>query len=204
LNTNYEALYDRILCRVDQGAYLAWADAVDPSQQPAMAEIGAYIQSPGYRPQTARQLAQEFHRSGKIDRIMYLSALHVIAMSPAVSDYTEAARLIAEKELTAIQQGGPRLQVHLASVERHRGALAFLSREYGVALDYFSRAFERQRSPGNLGNVLAALIRLGDVAEARELLGRIRGGLQPKLVSALDDMIRIDPDLALLRPEIPS
>jgi len=204
MNLNYEALYDRILHRVDQGAYLAWADAVEAGQQAPMAEIGAYIQSPGFRPQTARQMAHEFHRAGRIDRVLYLSALHVIAMSPAVSDYTEAARLIAEKELVAIQQGGPRLQVHLASVDRHRGALAFLLKQYEVALDYFSRAFERQRSPGNLGNVLAALIRLGDVSEARELLSRIQGGLQPELVSALDEMIRIDPDLALLRMELPS
>ncbi len=198
---NYDALYDRILRRVDHGAYLAYADAVPSEQQAPMAELGAYIQSPGFSPDTARELARRFHATGRIDRIMYLSALHVIAMSPAVKDYTEAARLIAEKEMEAISHGGPLLHVHLASVDRHRGALAFLKGNYDVALDYFSRAFERQRSAGNLGNVLAALVRLGDVTEARDLLHRIRKGLPETIVGALDDMIRIDPDLALLRTE---
>ena len=198
---NYETLYDRILRRVDQGAYLAYADAVPKSQQAPMAEIGAYIQSPGFSPATARALAKRFHAQGRIDRIMYLSALHVIAMSPSVKDYTEAARLIAEKEVEAMNIGGPDLQVHLASVDRHRGAIAFLNGNYDVALDYFSRAFERQRSAGNLGNVLAALIRLGDVDEARELLGRIRQGLPARIVTTLDEMIELDPDLALLRTE---
>ena len=200
---NYEALYDRILRRVDNGAYLAYADAVPAAQQAPMAELGAYIQSPGFSPDTARELARRFHADGRIDRIMYLSALHVIAMSPSVKDYTEAARLIAEKELEAMSLGGPQLQVNLASVDRHRGALAFLNGNYDVALNYFSRAFERQRSAGNLGNVLAALIRLGDVADARDLLSRIRTGLPDTIVQALDDMIRIDPDLALLRTELP-
>lgn len=198
---NYDALYDRILRRVDHGAYLAYADAVPPEQQAPMAELGAYIQSPGFQPKTGRELARRFHADGRIDRVMYLSALHVIAMSPAVKDYSEAARLIADKEMESIRLGGPNLQTNLASVDRHRGALAFLSGNYDVALDYFSRAFERQRSAGNLGNVLAALIRLGDVGEARDLLHRIRAGLPVTIVTALDDMIQLDPDLALLRTE---
>jgi tetratricopeptide (TPR) repeat protein len=198
---DYETLYDRILRRVDQGAYLAFADAVPKAQQAVMAEIGAYIQSPRFSPSTARELTRNFHAEGRIDRIMYLSALHVIAMSPAVKDYTEAARLIAEKELEAMTIGGPDLPLHLASVDRHRGAIAFLTGNYEVALDYFSRAFERQRSAGNLGNVLAALIRLGDVGEARELLVRIRSGLPDTIVGTLNDMIQLDPDLALLRTE---
>ena len=198
---NYEALYERILRRVGHGAYLAYADAVPAAQQAPMAELGAYIQSPGFSPETARDLARRFHADGRIDRIMYLSALQVIAMSPAVKDYAEAARLLAEKELAAITAGGADLQIHLASVDRHRGAIAFLNGSYDVALDYFSRAFERQRSAGNLGNVLAALIRLGDTEEARSLLGRIRSGLPSSIVEALDSMIQIDPDLALLRTE---
>ncbi len=199
---NYDALYDRILRKVDQGAYLAWADAVEPSQQSAMAELGAYIQSAQFDPSVGRQMARSMHEAHQIDRISYLSALHVIAASPAVRDYTEAARLIAEKEIEALALGGPRISENLASVDRHRGALAFLTGNYDVALDYFSRAFERQRSAGNLGNVLAALIRLGDVSEARSLFGRIRTSLPASLVSTLEDMICLDPDLALLRTEL--
>ena len=42
-----------------------------------------------------------------------------------------------------------------------------------TALDYFSRAFERQHIPGNLANVLSALLRLGDVHEARDLHNQV-------------------------------
>jgi hypothetical protein len=73
-----------------------------------------------------------------------------------------------------------------------------------VALDYFSRAFERQHTAGNLSNVLATLIRLGDVAEARALVRQVRDNLAPLLVADLNQMIDQDPDLALLRLETPS
>ena len=166
-----------------------------------MAEIGAAIQSSSFEAHTGRAMAREFLDSGRIDRLMYLSALHVIAMSPAVKDFSEAARLVAEREQLALAMGGPDLDMHLAGVDRHRGALAFYQGHYGVALDYFSRAFERQRSPGNLSNVLSALIRLGDVTEARELYARVRCSLPVALVSGLDTLISLDPDLALLRTE---
>ena len=199
---NYDALYDRILQRVDTEAYLAWADSVPEAQRAAMAELGAAIQSPEFDPDQGRALARRYLESGRIDRLMYLSALHVIAMSPAVKDFGEAARLVAEREQLALSIGGPDLDLHLAGVDRHRGALAFYQGHYGVALDYFSRAFERQRSPGNLSNVLTTLIRLGDEAEARELFARVRQSLPTALVSALETMVRLDPDLALLRAEL--
>jgi tetratricopeptide (TPR) repeat protein len=121
-----------------------------------------------------------------------------------VKDYGEAARLIAEKEVLALRMGGPELGGRLASVERHRGALSFLLGNYEQALDYFSRAFERQRSAGNLANVLNALIRLGDRDEAVELLAQVRGGLPAPLVRDLEQMILTDPDLATLRRELQS
>ena len=95
--------------------------------------------------------------------------------------------------------GGPRLPDNLASVDRHRGVLAFLQGHFGIALDYFSRAFERQHTAGNLANVLAALLRLGDTDEARELLDQVRSALNPLLISGLNELIDQDPDLALLR-----
>ena len=93
-------------------------------------------------------------------------------------------------------------QANLASGERHRGVLAFVQERYEVALDYFSRAFERQRSAGNLSNVLATLIRLGDISEARDLLSQVRGALPQPLVRDLERIIAADPDLALLRTEV--
>jgi hypothetical protein len=73
-----------------------------------------------------------------------------------------------------------------------------------VALDYFSRAFERQHTAGNLSNVLASLLRLGDTEEAHDLLKQVRSSLAPDLIADLNHLIEHDPDLALLRMERPS
>jgi tetratricopeptide (TPR) repeat protein len=104
--------------------------------------------------------------------------------------------------MAAMALGGPRLQANLASVDRHRGVLAYLQGHYGVALDYFSRAFERQHTAGNLSNVLATLIRLGDVDEARALAKQVRSALAGDLISDLNQIIEQDPDLVLLRMEV--
>lgn len=199
---NHQALYDRILQKVDGQAYLAYADAVDPAQREAMAALGAQIQDPAVGADQVRASARAAYHDGRIDQFNLLSVLHVIASSPKVRDYAEAARLIAEKELLAIREGGPAQQSRLASVERHRGAVAYLMGDHGVALEYFSRAFERQRSAGNLANVLNALIRLGDRDEAVDLLRQVRATLPERLNADLAEMISVDPDLALLRREL--
>lgn len=199
---NHQALYDRILQKVDGQAYLAYADAVDPAQREAMAALGAQIQDPAVGAEQVRANARAAYHDGRIDQFNLLSVLHVIASSPKVRDYAEAARLIAEKELLAIREGGPAQNSRLASVERHRGAVAYLMGDHGVALEYFSRAFERQRSAGNLANVLNALIRLGDRDEAVDLLRQVRATLPERLNAELAEMISVDPDLALLRREL--
>jgi tetratricopeptide (TPR) repeat protein len=190
------------MCEVDADAYLPYADAVDPAQQQAMSEIEHVLSQPDFDPNRARSLVHGLHAGGRIDRVHKLSALHVIAASPKIADYDEAARLVAAQEQAAIELGGPRLQANLASVERHRGVLAFVQERYDVALDYFSRAFERQHSAGNLSNVLATLIRLGDIAEARDLLSQVRSSLPQPLVYDLERIIAADPDLALLQAEV--
>lgn len=201
---DYAALIDRIMCEVDAEAYLPYADAVDPAQQQAMSEIEQALSLQDFDPDRVRSLVHSLHAGGRIDKVHKLSALHVIAASPKVADYDEAARLVAGQEQAAIELGGPRLQANLASVERHRGVLAFVQERYEVALDYFSRAFERQRSAGNLSNVLATLLRLGDLTEARDLLTQVRGALPQPLVRDLERIIVADPDLALLRTETSS
>ena len=138
---------------------------------------------------------------GQIDKVHMLSALHVLAASPKMSDHDLAAQYATEQEMAAMEMGGPRLQANLASVDRHRGVLAYLKGHYGIALDYFSRAFERQHSAGNLSNVLATLIRLGDISEARALATQVRETLAPELIRDLNHIINQDPDLALLRME---
>ncbi len=196
---DHRKLFERILSSVDTEAYLPLADAVDPSQRAAMEQIQHALQAIDLDADHARSLVHQLHASGKIDAVMQHSALHVIAAHPRVKDYAGAARHVAEQEFAALELGGPKLDDNLASVDRHRGVLAFLMGRYEVALDYFSRAFERQRSAGNLANVLATLIRLGDEAEASDLLDQVRGSFPERLVDQIDDMIEKDPDLALLR-----
>jgi len=198
---DYNALFDRIMGQVDQAAYMALADVVDPAQRDAMAEVEAHIRDPGLSSEATEARIRALHAASRIDRIHMLSALHVLAASPKVADYDLAARYVAEQEMASLSAGGPRLQANLASVDRHRGVLAFLQAHYGVALDYFSRAFERQHSAGNLANVLATLLRLGDLDEARSLLTQVRSAFDRSLVADLDHMIDQDPDLAMLRAE---
>ncbi len=201
---DHEALYERILRKVDQQAYLPWFDSTDAETQRATTALAALLGAQPFDAVRARALAQELHDRGEIDRVVLLSTLHAIAAHPDVADYEEAARRVAEQEQAALALGGPRLQEHLASVERHRGVLAFLQGHYDLALDYFSRAFERERSAGNLSNVLATLLRLGDQQEAIDLYRQVAGRLPRPLVNRLDHLIGLDPDLAALRPEIRS
>ncbi len=200
-----EALFDRILHAVEEQAYLTPSAHVDPQQQQAMAEIAGAIQAADFDPDHLRGLIHGYHRQGRIDRVMMLSALHVVAAHPSVADWAEAGRLVAEQEQAAMELGGPRLQANLASVERHRGVVAFLQEHHEIALDYFSRAFERQHSAENLGNVLCCLLALGETDDALDLIGRVRRSFPAALVSDLEDRIVRDPDLALLRNrELPS
>ncbi len=201
---DYNALFDRILGQVDQAAYMPLADSVDPEQRTAMAEVESQIRSPSIPAEVTAALIERLHQDGLIDRVHMLSAQHVLAASPKVGDFRAAAQFVAEQEMAALAQGGPRLNANLASVDRHRGVLAFLQGHFGVALDYFSRAFERQHTAGNLSNVLASLLRLGDTDEARDLLQQVRSSLAPDLIADLNHLIEHDPDLALLRMERPS
>lgn len=196
---DHRKLLDRILSAVDREAYLPLADAVDPAQRAAMQQVQTALQADDFDPVRVRALAHRLHGEGRIDRVMLHSALHVIAASPKVKDYGEAARAVADQEHAALELGGPNLDANLASVDRHRGVLAFVMGRYEVALDYFARAFERQRSAGNLTNVLATLLRLGDEGEARDLLDQVRHTFPESLVAQVDTLIDADPDLALLR-----
>lgn len=199
---NYEALLDRILRNVDAEAYLPLADVVDDDQRAALDELGRALQQPELDASALRARARQLHAQGAMDEVHLYSALHVIAAHPRVNELDVAAEMAARQEMAALRLGGARLQANLASVERHRGVIAWLQGNTDVALDYFSRAFERQRSAGNLANVLACLLRLGDEDDARDLLHQVRSAFPDALVRALDDMILRDPDLALLRMEV--
>jgi tetratricopeptide (TPR) repeat protein len=166
-----------------------------------MIQLKEMFETAEFEPEFCRAVVQRFYEQGQIDKVMMLSALHVIAASPQVRDYAEAARLAGEQEMVALEVRGPNLQANLASADRHRGVLAFIQGHFEVALDYFTRALERQRTAENLGNVLCALLSLGELAEARSIARQVRGTLSSAVVDELNQRIEQDPDLAVLRTE---
>ncbi len=198
---NYHALLARIRESVDTQAYFAPVASAPPEQAVALEPFQRLIASPDFDPQEVRGLVHRLHDEGLIDRVRLLSCLHIVEAHPRVANWAEAARLAGEQEMAALERGGPYLQPTLASVDRHRGVLAFLRGHHEIALDYFSRALERERSAENLQNVLCTMLRLGEESDARELLGLIRRSYPSPIVSALDDVVRRDPDLALLRED---
>ena len=195
------AIYARILQTVDEDAYLTPSSHVDPRHRVAMALIESSIRAPDQSVEATRELIHTLHDRGRIDRVMMLSALHVVAASPQVRDYVEAARLAGEQELAVLDLGGDNLQANMASVERHRGVLAFIRGQHEVALDYFARALERQRTAENLGNILCSLLALGEIEQARELYQHSIDALGEPLAGQLSDIVSTDPDLALLRAQ---
>ncbi len=202
---DYRLLLDRVLKTVDQAAYLTPASHVEARQRAAMREIEVSIQGREFAPDTTRALARRLYAEGRIDRVMMISALHVIAAHPGVRDWVEAARLAGEQEVAALELGGPDLNNNLASVDRHRGVLAFMMGHHAVALDHLGRALERQHNVENLGNVLCALCALGETLDAQALVERVRSSWPAPFVADLHRRIHADPDLALLQsPEVSS
>ena len=196
---DYQAILARILKQVDEQAYLTPFTHLPEEYRDAMAEVHRLLQAPDCDPAEVRAVVRRMYKDGRIDRVLQLSALHVIAASPKVQDWAEAARLVGEQEFAALELGGPHRDANLASVDRHRGVLAYLRGHYETALDYFTRSLERQRTAENFGNVLCSLLRVGEVDHAIALLTQIRGSLPAELVDRLNQMIERDPDLATLR-----
>lgn len=177
--------------------YLLPSDQLPERDRAGAIEVARTLADRG--PAEARALVESLHAEGRLDAVTRVSALHVIAASPAVRDLAEAARLADLQEYLALDAGGPHLETRLASADRHRGVVAFLMGRPEVALEWFTRAFERQRTAENVGNVLAALIALGDRREAADLLVTVRDRFPPSLVDELMDRIEQDGDLRELR-----
>ena len=196
---DYRRILDRIRSTVRRGSYLVPPSSASADQWEALSEVAAAIADPDGDPDVTRRRIHQLHASGRIDRVMKLSALGVLAASPSVRDYAEAARLAGQQELAALDAGGPHLQTYLASADRHRGVLAYLMGQYEVALDWFTRALERERTAENLGNVSSTLIRLGEIDEARDLVTRVRDHFPVEVAQGLDELIQTDDDLSRLR-----
>lgn len=198
---DYRSILGRIRAVVRRGSYLVPTGHVPPTMRPALAEIGRAISATDVDPESVRTRIHQLQAAGRIDRVMALSALGVLAASPHVRDYAEASRLASQQELVALDEGGPWLSARLASADRHRGVLAWLLGHDTVALDWFTRALERERSAENVGNVLAVLLRLGELEEARDLAERMDRALPEPMRAELEERIANDDDLARLRPE---
>ncbi len=196
---DYRRILGRIRSTVRRGSYLVPAATVPAAQREALADVAAAIAEGVEDPEVLRRRIHQLHASGRIDRVMKLSALGVLAASPQVADYAEAARLAGQQELVALDEGGPHRDAYLASADRHRGVLAYLTGQYGVALEWFTRALERERTAENLGNVLSALIRLGEHDEAHELRERVSRWFPDEIREELEARIETDEDLARLR-----
>lgn len=178
------------------GDYLVPTDDLPIAEREDARRISKTLEEEG--PERARLMVEELYRSGAIDRVRQLSALHVIAASPRVRDYREALRLAGLQEFAALERGRD-LERSLASVDRHRGVVAFLMGRFSVALEDFTRALERERSPENLGNVLAALLALGDRDEAEGMFRTVLLRFPTEFAEALLRRVRDDEDLRPLR-----
>ena len=195
-----QSILERVLQTVDRQAYLTPVGHADRRFREPLSLIARALADPETDPANVRALARGLHAEGRLDAVHLHSALHVIAASPRVRDYAEAARQVAEQETAALAAGGANLDSNLASVDRHRGVLAFLQGHFEVALDYFARALERERSAENVGNLLCALVRLGELDEAADLLAHLSEVLPAAFVRDLQARVLDDPDLAPLRP----
>ena len=200
---NYQSILDRILRTVDDRSYAVSVDRlVSPEERAALEPFSRALASGAFEPERLRAELRQLQAAGQIDRVKLLSALHMVAAHPRVADYDEAARLAGEQELAALDLGGPELQANLASVDRHRGVIAFLRGHYEVALDYFARVIERVRTGDDLSNVLCVLVRLGELDDARALLDQICTSYPEPVRRDLIRLVQTDPDLAALLPEV--
>ena len=188
----------RIRSAVSSGSYLAPTDRVPPSQRPWVDQISAAIASADADPDQIRVRIHQLEAAGRIDRVVKLSALSVLAASPLVRDYTEAARLAGQQELAALDLGGAWCDTHLASAARHRGVVCFLLGHHAAALDWFTRSLELERTTENVGNVLAALLALGEAEEARDVVVSLRDSLPAEAWGELRSRIERDEDLVHL------
>ena len=196
---DYRRILDRIRTTVRRGSYLVPSSTVPSDQRNVLSEVAEAIADPESDPELLRRRIHQLHAAGRIDRVMLLSALGVLAASPSVRDYAEAARLAGQQEMTALDEGGPHQAAYLASADRHRGVLAYLLGRYEVALDWFARALDREPTAENLGNVLSAMIRLGELDDARALMATVDASFSASVGAELRRRIEQDEDLVRLR-----
>jgi len=196
---SYQSILQRIRDAVTGSPYVVPTAHLDPEQRAVLDGLVAALATPGFDVDDGRRQVECWYQEGTLDRPMKYSALGVIAASPAVCDLQAATELASLQELAALDLGGSQLGVRLASVDRHRGVIAFLMGRYEIALEGFVRAMERERSAENLCNVLSTLLKVGEEDEARALLARIRSAFPDTIRAGVEQAMARDDDLRLLR-----
>lgn len=191
----------RITDALGRPTYLVPTVQVDGPYRAPLETLARWMAQPDFDGDLAVAMIRGWREEGRLDEERMWSALSVVATHPKVRDYREASRCIALQENAAMARSGEELGRSLASVERHRGVLAFSMGRPSVALECFIRALEKERTSENLGNVLAALVRTGEVTEALDLLHHVRRTFPGSLADAVDALVSVDEDLAPLRDE---
>ena len=189
----------RIRRAIGEPSYLVPTDGVASRYRDRLSELATWMATPDFDGEVARRRVQDWRERGLLDDEHTWSALAVIYTHPRVRNFREAARCIALQESAAMAASGEHLAAALGSVERHRGVLAWSMGHVEVALDCFVAALERERTAENLGNVMAALVRLDELEQAQELLDDARRGFPAALVEDLERRVASDEDLAPLR-----
>ena len=181
---------------VEHRSYLVSVDRVAPAIRAPVGEIAAMLRSLDIERWQIDARIDALRVSRELDDATAWSVRGIVAAHPRFADYLDALRCAALQELAALTAGGEGMRTQLASVDRHRGVVAFLMDRPQIALEQFTLALERERSAENLANVLCALVRLGDLETARELLGDVRRGFPTEIRAGVEWALANDADLA--------
>ncbi len=188
-------LIGRVKKVVERRSYLLPVDRVDPAIRAPVAEIAAMLRSSDAERWQIDARIDAFRVSRELDDATAWSMRGIVAAHPRFQDYQDALRFAALQELAALAAGGDALRGRLASVDRHRGVVAFLMDQPDVALHQFTLALERERSAENLANVLCALVRIGDLESARELVADVRRAFPADVRAGVEWALANDTDL---------
>lgn len=189
-------LIGRVKKVVESRSYLLPVERVDPAIRAQVAEIAAMLRSSDVERWQIDARIDAMRVSRELDDATAWSLRGIVAAHPRFQDHLDALRFAALQEMAALAAGGDALRARLASVDRHRGVVAFLMDQPEVALHQFTLALERERSAENLANVLCALVRLGDLESARELVADVRRAFPADVRAGVEWALANDSDLS--------
>ena len=119
--------------------YIVPTSQVEPRYRDALAQLARWMARPDFDGELAVGKIRDWAQEGVLDDERMWSALSVVCSHPRVRNYLEASKCIALQESAALDKGGQGLDSAMASVERHRGVLAFCMGRPEVALECFIR-----------------------------------------------------------------